>query len=889
MEKSSNDIRKDFLDYFNSKKHQIVKSSSLVPADDPTLIFVNAGMVPFKDVFLGKEKKDYKRATSSQKCMRVSGKHNDLENVGRTARHHTLFEMLGNFSFGDYFKEDAIKYAWEFLTDVMKIDVSKLWVSVYDDDDDAYNIWKDEVKVRESRIIRLGEKDNFWSMGDTGPCGPCSEIHIDQGEHMSCGDSCALGVCDCDRWLEIWNLVFMQYDRDETGKLTPLPSPSIDTGMGLERLTAIVQGKESNYDTDLFLPILNYIGELIGVKYIPGNQDEDFVAMRVIADHARATVFLISDGVIPSNEARGYVLRRVMRRAIRFGKKLGFKDNFFDKVCVKVVNEMLIAYPNLKNDLETIEKIVSNEESRFTKTLDKGEKLLNSKIEELKKKNIDTIDGATLFLLYDAFGFPIDLSQLIALEKGFKIDEKGFKKALLEQKSRSRAKQKFIHNNKEFNRIIDGLYQSKGKTEFIGYNSLQNEAKLISIINQDDLEVKEAVADDEATFILIFDKTPFYAESGGQASDKGVISGDGYHAKILDIQKSKQGIFYHTVKLTKGILKQNNNYNLIVDKENRADTAKNHSATHLLQSALRHVVGAHIHQEGSFVDNEKLRFDFNHFEALTDEQIKDIEIYVNALVLRNEAAVIKEMDIDEAKEAGAMALFSEKYGDTVRTVKLTDESFELCGGTHVERTGDIGPFKIISESSVASGIRRLEAIRGMKVIRFIQRQHSNEKRIVTVLKSSKDSFLDKLDSVIKKNRSLEKEINDLKKQINILKLAGNSNKDTTSNSITINEHSLIFNEVADLNPKELKGLGDSLKQKNENSAILLLSKSKKGYMIVLMKGNNSKLHCGNILKSLMSEINGRGGGKENMAQGGATLEFSVDEIKAKVIKIIENI
>ncbi len=888
MVKSSNEIRKDFLEYFKSKKHNIVKSSSLVPNNDPTLIFVNAGMVPFKDIFLGKEEKSYKRATSAQKCMRVSGKHNDLENVGRTARHHTFFEMLGNFSFGDYFKEDAIKYGWEFLTEKMGLDVDKLWITIYNDDDEAYEIWKNTKNVKEERIIRLGEKDNFWSMGDTGPCGPCSEIHIDQGEHMSCGENCGIGTCDCDRWLEIWNLVFMQYDRDDTGKLTPLPKPSIDTGMGLERLTAIIQGKESNYDTDLFLPLLNYISDLVKKDYNPGGQSEDDVAMRVIADHARSTAFLMADGVIPSNEARGYVLRRVMRRAIRFGKKLGFKDNFLYKVCLKVVENMGDAYPELIHNKETIEKIVINEETRFRKTLDKGEKLLNLKIDELSKKNLNTIDGATLFLLYDAYGFPIDLSELIASEKGFTIDETGFKKALAEQKSRSRAKQKFIHNNKEFNSILDSLYKKYGKTDFVGYELLKSEGKLLSIIDEDNKEIPEAVADSEAKFTLVFDKTSFYAESGGQASDKGCIEGDNYKAEILDIQKTAQGVFYHTVKLTRGILKQDKIYNLVVDDVNRDDTAKNHSATHLLQAGLRAVVGKHVHQEGSFVDSEKLRFDFNHFEALTDDQINDIEIYVNKLILQNEETVITEMSIDEAKSSGAMALFNEKYGDIVRTVKLTDESFELCGGTHVKRTGDIGPFKIITETSVASGIRRIEAIRGMKVVRLIQRQHSNEKRIITKLKASKGSFLEKLDSVLKRNKELEREINNLKQEINLLKLSGGTS-DKSDNITEVNGHGIIFNVVADLNPKELKSLGDNLKQKNKNAIILLLSKSKKGYMIVLMKGDSSSLHCGNILKSLMAEINGRGGGKENMAQGGATLDFTPEQIKEKFISVIESL
>ena len=886
MVKTSSEIRKEFLKFFESKKHSIVKSSSLAPVNDPTLIFVNAGMVQFKDTFLGKEERSYTRACSSQKCMRVSGKHNDLENVGRTARHHTFFEMLGNFSFGDYFKEDAIKFAWEFLTEKMGLDINKLWITIYNDDDEAYEIWKNIDNVKEERIIRLGEKDNFWSMGDTGPCGPCSEIHIDQGEHMSCGENCGIGTCDCDRWLEIWNLVFMQYDRDEEGKFTPLPKPSIDTGMGLERLTAIIQGKTSNYDTDLFLPLLNYISDLSGKKY-SGDDSEDNVAMRVIADHARATAFLIADGVIPSNEARGYVLRRVMRRAIRFGKKLGFKNNFFDKICLKVVDEMGDFYQELSKNKETIEKIVINEETRFRKTLDKGEKLLNSKIDELIKENKKIIDGTTLFLLYDAYGFPIDLSRLIAKERGFDIDEHGFNKALMEQKSRSRSKQKFVNTNKEFTDILTQIYKDYSKTDFVGYEKLETQAKLLAII-KNNKSIQEAIADEDEEYVLIFDKTPFYAESGGQVADDGMIKSDDYQGNILDVQKTPQGIFYHTVKLTKGILKTGENYNLRVNAEKREETAKNHSATHLLQAGLREVVGKHIHQEGSYVDSEKLRFDFNHFEALTDEQINEIEIFVNNLIMRNEESVIKEMNIDEAKNSGAMALFNEKYGETVRTVRLTDKSFELCGGTHVKRTGDIGPFKIISESSVASGIRRIEAIRGMKVIRLIQRQHSNEKRIITRLKSSKDSFLNKLDAVIKRNRELERQVHDLKKEINLLKISSNAQKKSDSSSFTdINGNAVMFSVVNDLTAKELKNIGDNLKQKNDKSLILLVSKTSKNYMLVLMKGKNSELHCGNILKTLMSQINGRGGGKDSMAQGGASLDFPPEQIKEKFIEIVK--
>ncbi len=881
--KSSKEIRDAFLNYFNGKGHSVVKSSSLVPANDPTLIFVNAGMVQFKDTFLGKEKRDYTRATTSQKCMRVSGKHNDLENVGRTARHHTLFEMLGNFSFGDYFKEDAIKYGWEFLTEVVKLDKEKLYITVYNDDDDAYDIWTQKMNIPKDKIMRLGEKDNFWSMGETGPCGPCSEIHIDQGEEMSCGENCGLGVCDCDRWLEIWNLVFMQYDRDISGRLTPLPNPSIDTGMGLERLTAILQGKKSNYDSDLFVPIIEKVAQLVKKSYT-NNDEEDNVAMRVIADHARATTFLITDGVIPSNEARGYVLRRVMRRAIRFGTKLGFKELFFDKICEAVIDKMSDSYPELEKERETIVKIVRNEESKFRKTLIKGEKLLNSKIAELKKANKTVIDGETLFLLYDAYGFPIDLSELIAVEHGFTIDEKGFKHNLVKQKERSRSNQKVLKSNKEVEKLLEDFFKENGKTNFLGYDKMFSSGVLKAIIKDDSFS-DEAIANEEDVYIFLTDQTPFYAESGGQVADSGIIKTDNAIARVLDVQKTKQGIFYHLVKVEKGIFKIEKEINLYVDNDIRKDIMKNHSAAHLLQAALKKIVGNHVHQEGSYVDKDKLRFDFNHFEGLSHATLQKIERDVNHNIMLNQKTYIKEMNIEEAKDSGAIALFNEKYGDTVRTVMITDDSFELCGGTHVERSGDIGFFKIVSENSVASGIRRIEAITGDRVLKMIHRQEDHERRVISLLKASKSTYMNKVDQLVKENKELNLKLENLKKEYNLLKLSSGGTK--TEDGITIGENYLIFKVLDDVNPKDLKILADELKQKKDNSLVVLVSKSKKGYHILIMKANANKTHCGNTLKALMKTINGRGGGKDTMAQGGATLDKTPEEIKVELEKILK--
>ncbi len=879
---TSKEIRNAFLNYFESKGHQKVKSASLIPIDDPTLIFVNAGMVPFKNYFLGKETPPYVRATSSQKCMRVSGKHNDLEHVGKTARHHTCFEMLGNFSFGDYFKEDAIFYGWDFLTNTLKLDPKDLWITIYTDDDEAEAIWINKMGVSPERVVKLGEKSNFWAMGDTGPCGPCSEIHIDQGEEMKCGPDCGIGVCDCDRFLELWNLVFMQYERSENGTLTPLPKPSIDTGMGLERVTSVIQGKKSNYDSDIFQPIINFISNLINQEYY--SETPDGMAMRVIADHARATAFLIADGVIPSNEGRGYVLRRVMRRAVRYGKKLGFDKIFFAKVAIFVTELMGDIYPELKKEAFTIEKIVDNEESKFRKTLDTGEKLLFNKMEDLKSKNSNIIDGDTLFLLYDAYGFPIDLCELIASENGFEIDSKGFQNNLAVQRARSRSNRKITEINQNFDKLLFEYSQKYSKIEFLGYNELEIEANLVAIIDEDSFE-KSAIADDENLFVFISDKTAFYAESGGQGADKGFIYQNEAIAEVIDVQKDVNSIIYHTVKIIKGVFEIEKQITLKVDRNNRLQTARNHSATHLLQAALKEIVGAHIHQEGSRVDSDRLRFDFNHFEGLTLDELQQIEDYVNFRIMDNEETIIKEMGIDEAKNSGATALFQEKYGDIVRTVKVSSKSFELCGGTHVKRSGDIGFFKIISESSIASGIRRIEATTGEKALKLIHIQEKHERGIISILKASKASYIDKVKELVAKNRQLEKELDDIKKELAIAKLSSKGK----SNDILedINGVLVLFKILDGVGVSEMKGIGDDLKQKHPKSLIALATKDSKGYQMIFM-GGDSTIHCGNLLKSFLEPFGGRGGGKEGMAQGGCSSSANSDELKSCLVNLLTN-
>ena len=736
--KTAAEIRQAFLDYFISKGHTAVESSALLPQNDPTLLFTNAGMVQFKDVFLGQETRPYTRATSSQKCMRAGGKHNDLENVGRTARHHTFFEMLGNFSFGDYFKKDAIAYAWEFITGLAKIPADRLYVTVFREDDEAYAIWRNDVGVAADRILRMGEKDNFWSMGDTGPCGPCSEILIDQGPEFSCGrPDCGVG-CDCDRYLELWNLVFMQFNRDASGAMTPLPKPSIDTGMGLERITAVLQKKKTNYDTDLFIPIINFVEHTSGRTYLK-NPETD-VSMRIIADHSRAVAFLVADGVMPSNEGRGYVLRRIMRRAARHGKLLDITKPFLFEAVRVVARQLQDVYPEVLRSIDYVARVVLSEEQTFTATLESGLKILQEEMERLQIKGCTEISGEAAFKLYDTYGFPVDLTADIAREQGMTLDQAGFEAAMQEQ--RIRARQAWKGSGEEsIGAIYKKIVQDGEKTAFKGYETFTCSSRITHIIKSGEL-VREASSGDEIEIIAA--ETPFYGESGGQAGDAGLISSRSCQIEVVDTAKPLSDLIVHKGKILKGQVKTGDEAQLIVNVHLRTATANNHTATHILQAVLQQHLGKHVKQAGSFVTPQRLRFDFTHFEAISKESLARIEHEVNSLIRQNAAVGVEQLAQQEAISRGAMALFGEKYGDTVRVVSVGDFSMELCGGTHIDATGCIGLFKIISEGAVAAGVRRIEAVTGEVACRHVQQQEAVLARAADLLKTDAVQVADRV-------------------------------------------------------------------------------------------------------------------------------------------------
>ncbi|MEC7786155.1 MAG: alanine--tRNA ligase, partial [Nitrospinota bacterium] len=713
------ELRNKFLQYFKDRQHTVVASYPLVPKNDPTLLFTNAGMVQFKDIFLGDEKREYTRAVTVQKFVRAGGKHNDLEMVGRTSRHHTFFEMLGNFSFGDYFKKEAIQYGWEFLTEIIGLPRDRLYISVFQDDDEAFNIWANDMKMPRERIFRMDEKDNFWAMGPTGPCGPCSEIFIDQGKNMGCGkSSCAVG-CDCDRYLEIWNLVFMQFDRDTSGKLTLLPKPSIDTGMGLERLAAVVQGRTTNYDTDLMMSIINESAKITGCVY--GKDDEVNVSLRVLTDHARASTFLIGDGVIPSNEGRGYVLRKIMRRALRHGKLLGQKNPFFHKITSKVIEDFKGAYPDLTSNSDFIKRVVLNEEESFGSTLNFGTQRLEEILQKVRKEKLSSIPGEEIFKLYDTYGFPTDLVEETAKDAGLKMDMAGYEKAMQEQKSKAMASWKGS-GEKEVAPFYKEFSQSSVPTEFEGYISNEENAKILAILKE---ETKIETANQGDDIELLVDRTPFYGESGGQVGDSGTAFNENVQLKLLNTIKPLPGLIVHKAKILNGSIKTGDSLTLRIDKLNRKNTALNHSATHLLHAALKEVLGEHIKQAGSLVAPDRLRFDYTHFSPLTEKERHKIESLVNEKVRDNIQVSTKEMEIEEALKEGAMALFGEKYGDRVRVVSVPGFSKELCGGTHVSATGDIGLFRIVSEGGIASGVRRIEAVTGAAAYHKVNSEHES--------------------------------------------------------------------------------------------------------------------------------------------------------------------
>jgi len=843
----SAEIRQKFLQFFADRGHEIVPSSSLVPGNDPTLLFTNAGMVQFKDAFLGDEIRAVNRATSSQRCVRAGGKHNDLENVGYTARHHTFFEMLGNFSFGDYFKRDAIKYAWEFLTVEMGLPAEKLWVTVYQDDDEAAALWLDEMKIDPTRFSRLGEKDNFWAMGDTGPCGPCSEIFYDHGEEVAGGPPGSPDE-DGDRYIEIWNLVFMQYERKADGTLTPLPKPSVDTGAGLERVAAVMQNVHSNYEIDLFQALLADIGEITGVKDLSNN------SLRVIADHIRSCSFLIVDGVLPSNEGRGYVLRRIIRRAVRHGYQLGVKEVFFYKIVAGLVKVMGEAYPELKAKQTIVEKALRDEEQQFARTLENGMTILEKAIANLKG---DTLAGETVFKLYDTYGFPVDLTADVARESNIMLDMEGFEAAMQVQREQARAAGNFSAVDKL---ELDGVEI----TDFRGYEALEATGDVAAIYV--DGEPRDALkAGESATLVLT--RSPFYGESGGQVGDSGTLFADGVEFRVDDTQKQND-VMLHIGELVIGSLKLGASLGAQVAANARKAITLNHSATHLMHSALRNTLGEHVTQKGSLVDAARLRFDFSHSAPMTADEIATIEAAVNAEILANTAVAKEVMALEAAQQRGAMALFGEKYGDEVRVVSMGGKfSVEFCGGTHVERTGDIGLFKIMSESGISSGVRRIEAVTGQGALALVAREEQTLKQLCDLVKANQEDLLDRVKQINASNKALEKELDQLK-----AKIASSAGSDLASSAKDVAGIKLLACAVDDFDPKALRETVDQLKNKLGSAVVLLISTAGGKVSIVagVSKDLTDRVKAGELANMVATQVGGKGGGRPDMAMAGGS-------------------
>ena len=874
------EIRQKFLDYFKVHGHEIVNSSSLIPMDDPSLLFTNAGMVQFKSLFLGEEKRRYTRAATSQKCVRAGGKHNDLENVGYTARHHTFFEMLGNFSFGDYFKQEAISWGWDLLTDVYKLPQEKLWVSVFKDDDEAYRIWEEEIGIPSERIVRLGEKDNFWAMGDTGPCGPCSEILIDQGESLSCGkQDCAPG-CDCDRYLEIWNLVFTQFDRDSQGGLNPLPKPNIDTGMGLERLVAVVQGVTSNYDTDLFGNLIRQVEDLSETRY--GESRKQDVPFRVIADHARAAAFLIGDGIMPSNEGRGYVLRRIIRRAIRFGQVLGIKDPFLHLVVNRVIDMMGDDYGELVTSRSFIEGVVINEEKRFADTLYYAMKVLKESLDELKGKGGDSIPGTLAFKLYDTYGLSVDIVEDVAREEGLKIDMAGYEQAMSLQRSRSQESWKGS-GEEEIPEAYRKLSAEGLATRFLGYETLSSPSKVMAIL-KDGNESPSAVAGNDVEVVL--DRTPFYGEAGGQTGDRGWLVRDGMRLQVKDTLKFSQNFIAHQGRVEQGIISLGDEVEAKVDGKKRKATALNHTATHLLHAVLRDVLGDHVKQAGSLVSPERLRFDFSHFTQVGREKLKEVELLVNRHIRENLPLSFEEMSREEAMKTGAMAIFEERYGETVRLVRVGDGmSMELCGGTHTTRTGDIGLFKIVSESAVGANVRRIEALTGKAAIEYIENQDEDLKYVASLLKTAPDQIREKIERLLKEQKLSEKEIESLR-----AKLLSSRSEDLLAGVKEIGGTKVLVQEVEADSPKDLREFADRIKDRLKSGIIVLGARQADKAMLIctVTKDLVVRFKAGEIISRLSGVLGGKGGGRPDMAQGGGNRPEELGRALKSVYEIIES-
>ncbi|WP_080221122.1 alanine--tRNA ligase [Salmonella enterica] len=855
MSKSTAEIRQAFLDFFHSKGHQVVASSSLVPNNDPTLLFTNAGMNQFKDVFLGLDKRNYSRATTSQRCVRAGGKHNDLENVGYTARHHTFFEMLGNYSFGDYFKHDAIQFAWELLTgeNWFALPKERLWVTVYETDDEAYEIWEKEVGIPRERIIRIGDNkgapyasDNFWQMGDTGPCGPCTEIFYDHGDHIWGGPPGSPEE-DGDRYIEIWNIVFMQFNRQADGTMEPLPKPSVDTGMGLERIAAVLQHVNSNYDIDLFRTLIEAVAKVTGATDL-GNK-----SLRVIADHIRSCAFLVADGVLPSNENRGYVLRRIIRRAVRHGNMLGAKETFFYKLVGPLIEVMGSAGEELKRQQAQVEQVLKTEEEQFARTLERGLALLD---EELAKLQGDTLDGETAFRLYDTYGFPVDLTADVCRERNIKVDEAGFEAAMEEQRRRAREASGF---GADYNAMI----RVDSASEFKGYDHLELNGKVTALF-VDGKAVEAINAGQEA--VVVLDQTPFYAESGGQVGDKGELKGAGFTFAVDDTQKYGQAIG-HLGKLSAGALKVGDAVQADVDEARRARIRLNHSATHLMHAALRQVLGTHVAQKGSLVSDKVLRFDFSHNEAMKPSEIRQVEDLVNAQIRRNLPIETNIMDLDAAKAKGAMALFGEKYDERVRVLSMGDFSTELCGGTHASRTGDIGLFRIISESGTAAGIRRIEAVTGEGAMATVHAQSDRLNDIAHLLKGDSQNLGDKVRAVLERTRQLEKELQQLKDQA-----AAQESANLSSKAVDLNGVKLLVSELAGIEPKMLRTMVDDLKNQLGSTVIVLATvvEGKVSLIAGVSKDVTDRVKAGELIGMVAQQVGGKGGGRPDMAQAGGT-------------------
>ena len=850
---SSAELRQAFLKFFKGHDHEVVASSSLVPVNDPTLLFVNAGMVQFKHVFLGNEKRGYRRAASSQRCVRAGGKHNDLENVGYTARHHTFFEMLGNFSFGDYFKREAIGYAWEFLTGTMQLPPERLWITVFEEDEEAADIWLNEIKVDPERFGRIGAKDNFWSMGDTGPCGPCTEIFYDHGPEIPGGPP-GTPEEDGDRYVEIWNLVFMQYDRDSEGTLHPLPRPSVDTGMGLERLAAIMQGVHSNYDIDLFRNLIKSAASVTGAGDLEDN------SLKVIADHIRSCAFLIVDGVLPSNEGRGYVLRRIIRRAVRHGYQLGTKDLFFYRLVESLCNEMGAAYPELVDSRAHVEQVLKREEERFAETLEQGMRILEEDLAGMQDKEIA---GATVFKLYDTYGFPVDLTADYARERGLSLDMDGFEREMDAQRDRARAASRF---GAGYSAGLD----VEGSTDFSGYDHLEDESVITGLFREGEPVERLSAGEDG---IVILERTPFYAESGGQVGDRGSLQTAGGSFTVTDTQKQGGGVFAHIGTVEQGTLRTGESIRANVDMQRRRATVLNHSGTHLLHAALRAVLGDHVQQKGSLVEPERLRFDFAHYEPVTPEQLRQIEVMVNAHIRANDAAVTRVMTIDDAMNSGAMALFGEKYDDEVRVLSLGEFSVELCGGTHVQHTGDIGLLKIVAESGIAAGVRRIEAVTGEGAMHWVNRNESHLQRVAELVKGSRDDVDEKVVQLLERNRALEKELQQLKG-----KLASSQGSDLASQAIDVDGVKVLAARMEGADVKALRDTLDQLKNKLGSAAVVLaaVNDGKISLVAGVTKDRTGEIKAGELVNAVASQVGGKGGGRPDMAQAGGSQPENLD-------------